>query len=694
MSWSWATYRLDLLSRIEQAPPLMRSVWEPRANRLDWLAPAFFPLPTRIIPPHRTDAPNDLQEASKAATTTKQHKRARVVRDIPLSQTNVEAHAGLPASIFRSSLIASLLTHTPAQQQRFFGIAFTDLECPTVGYINIHEIPSWSPTLESDELLFIPTILERSLPYLDARNSRPSDVTKEAEHVPSSRAEALAFPDVVVLDATGWHDKSIGPKLEYLMAFAMTSANRRIIDQITVITINDNPFSDTIIPPGINQSRHPLARVGAPSSSEEFRTFLRAWERWCVARIDPRVLEARADFRLDHMHDALVRLGMALPHAKAPNADAAPPPENGAEPQAQNLAPFGIACAIVAMQRDRQDPQDVEELCRRLRNRFDPQTINDIERVMRAYLMARGFLEPEYSLLSNGGHGATIVDIARHYDLIGENFLDSIASDPTEPIMPPEIAQSALFDQSTWKSRAMRLMNLMHYNPLLPSMFVLEYMPNSKAETLRLTAERLGIAFLAHEAVLAMKRSGNGSSPAILFSYAGCLPLDAWEQFIDSVFAHLCESGLANLAHGAVLNDFILYCLHVADSNLFKRGKAARRRILSNMLVMYGIQLDPESLRDDAVQKDTELWIRTTSAPYIDAIVHASLRYNLRIHGIPPSAWKWWVGHDEDWQAYDFVHPLDDVAVAEHVSYLHELLHAPIPACDNAALLLRSIDEL
>ena len=313
---------------------------------------------------------------------------------------------------------------------------------------------------------------------------------------------------------------------------------------------------------------------------------------------------------------------------------------------------------------------------------------------MRAYLMARGFLEPEYSLLSNGGHGATIVDIARHYDLIGEKFLDSIASDPTEPIMPPEIAHSALFDQNTWKSRAMRLMNLMNYNPLLPSMFVLEYMPNSKVETLQLTAERLGIAFLAHEAVLAMKRNGNGSSPAILFSYAGCLPLDAWEQFIDSVFAHLCESGLANLAHGAVLNDFILYCLHVADSNLFQKGKAARRRILSNMLVMYGIQLDPESLRDDAVQKDTELWIRTTSTPYIDAIVHASFRYNLRIHGTPPSAWKWWVGHDEDWQAYDFVHPLDDAVAAEHVSYLHELLDAPIPACDNAALLLRFIDEL
>ena len=112
------------------------------------------------------------------------------------------------------------------------------------------------------------------------------------------------------------------------------------------------------------------------------------------------------------------------------------------------------------------------------------------------------------------------------------------------------------------------------------------------------------------------------------------------------------------------------------------------------MFMLFGIKIDPQSLHNDAVQQDSELWMRATSAPYIDAIVHASLRYNLRIHGTPPSAWKWWVGHDEEWQAYDFVQPLDDAVVTEHVSYLHELLHAPIPTCDNAALLLRSIDEL
>ena len=122
------------------------------------------------------------------------------------------------------------------------------------------------------------------------------------------------------------------------MAFAMTSASQRIIDQITVITINDNPFSDTIIPPGINQSKHPIVRVGVPSSSEEFRTFLLAWERWRAARIDPRVLKTRVDFHLDRMYDALIRLNMPLPRAKTTNADAAPPQENGAEPQTRNLA--------------------------------------------------------------------------------------------------------------------------------------------------------------------------------------------------------------------------------------------------------------------------------------------------------------------------------------------------------------------
>lgn len=694
MSWSWETYRLDLLSRIEQAPPLMRSVWEPRANRLDWLAPAFFPLPTRIIPPRRADAPNDLQDASKAATAAKQHKRARVVRGIPFFQTNIEARAGLPASIFRSSLIASLLTHTPAQQQRFFGLAFTDLECPTVGYINIQEIPPWSPTLESDEFLFMPTILERSLPYLDARNSRPSDVPKAAERVPSSRAEALAFPDVFVLDATGWHGEAIGPKLKYLMAFARTSASQHIIDQITVITLTDKRPSNSIPQRTAHQDRDVLIYVDAPSSLEEYNTFLLAWERWRAARDSPRALKSRVQFHLNRLFDALSRLNMALPHIDFNDANATLLTGDEAELCSRNLATFGIVSAIVAMQRDGQDPQDMEELCHHLCNRFDSQTISDIERVMRSYLMALGFVEPEYSPLRDGRRGATVVQIAQQYDLIGEKYLDVIASGQPELIAPPEIAQDVLFDLRSLQSRAIRLLDLVHDNPLLTSMFTLETMPNDKTETLRLTAERLGIAFLAHEAISAIKRNDSDFSSNILFSYAGCLPLDAWEHFIDTVFAHLCESGLANLAHGAVLNDFILYCLHVADSNLFKRGKAARRRILSNMLVLYGIQLDPESLHDDAVNRDTELWIRATSAPYIDAIVHASLRYNLRIHGTPPSAWKWWVGHDEEWQAYDFVQPLDDAVVTEHVSYLHELLHAPIPTCDNAALLLRSIDEL
>lgn len=119
----------------------MRSVWEPRANRLDWLAPAFFPLPMRVVPPRRSDAPNNLKDMPEPASTTKQHSQERIFHGIPLIQTYVEVRAGLPASIFRSSLIASLLKHTPAQQQRFFGIAFTDVERPTVGYINIHEVP-------------------------------------------------------------------------------------------------------------------------------------------------------------------------------------------------------------------------------------------------------------------------------------------------------------------------------------------------------------------------------------------------------------------------------------------------------------------------------------------------------------------------------------------------------------------------
>lgn len=686
MSWSWETYRLDLLSRIEQAPPLMRSVWEPRANRLDWLAPAFFPLPMRIVPPRRSDAPNNLKDMPEPASTTKQHSQERIFHGIPLIQTYVEVRAGLPASIFRSSLIASLLKHTPAQQQRFFGIAFTDVERPTVGYINIHEVPLWKSDLPPDDFLFIPTILERSLPYLDARNARPQDVPKAAERAASSRAEALAFPDVVVLDETGWHGGSLLARFEYFLNFVTLSAIHRIIDQITVIIITD-------MLPSI-QNKHPLVCVDAPSSPEEYRTFLLAWERWRAARDSPRVLEARANFRLESVRNALIRLGMTLPHTRDTDVDTVPPSGNGAEPDIRNLATFGIVCSIVAMQRDSQDPQDIEELCRHLRNRLDSQTVSDIERVMRSYLMARGFLEPKYSLLRDDSHGTTLAQVTQRYVLIGGKFLDFIASNQTKPITPPEIAQSVLFDQRTLYARGVELLNLLHDSPLLPNMFTLETMPDTNVDMLRLTAERLGIAFLAHEAVLAMERSDCRSSQNILFSYAGCLPLGAWGQLIDSVFAHLCERGLANLAHGAALNDLVLLCLSYADSGLFQGSKAARERISDNMFMLFGIKIDPQSLHNDAVQQDSELWMRAVSAPYIDAVVHASLRYNLRIHGTPPNAWKWWVGHGEDWQAYDFVHPLDDAVVAEHVSYLHELLHAPIPACDNAELLLRFIDEL
>lgn len=44
-------------------------------------------------------------------------------------------------------------------------------------------------------------------------------------------------------------------------------------------------------------------------------------------------------------------------------------------------------------------------------------------------------------------------------------------------------------------------------------------------------------------------------------------------------------------------------------------------------------------------------------------------------------------------KSYEFVHPLDAETVAEHVAYLRELLHAPAPACDNAALVLRALGD-
>lgn len=670
MAWSWPTYHSQLRRRIEQTPPLMRSVWSPRANRLDWLAASCFPL--SVI--KKCPTPNYGQ-----------------LHGVPFRSVNITVREGLPASIFRASLIASLLGHTPAQRRNFFGTSFTDKKHPTVGYLNMRELPPWSSTSEAGSLLSITELMTQSLPYLDTRNVRPAQAPRTSAGPPTSQAEMLAFPNVLVLDGTGFLGGNAHDRLKYLGLFAHASTHLHLVDQLVIITITGDhafehlPFSESTLDKRVC--------IDASSAPEQLRMFLLAWERWCAPHDSPHAVVERARGRFQRMCAALDCLGMTLPQAAnssgqdvlaSRHADAIP----------RNIASFDIACALVAMQRDGEEPRDTEELCRNLRERIPERAVVDIERVLRAYLMARGFLEPGYSLLRDGDRGASLVDVARMHELIGDRFLNFIASNGAEPVAEHEVAQELFFNPDTWKPSMRNLLNIMLENPLLPSMFVLEVDPSTGSETLHLTAERLGLSFLAHEAASTLRRSDRDSLADLLFSYAGCLPPDAWENFIFAVFANLVEQRCAYLVHEA-LDSLILLLLAIPASGVFAGGKVARRRILGNMLAAYGIRLDPDTLRETAVQEDTALWQRAASEPYVDAVVRASLRYNLRTDGVPPEAWEWWAGCSGAWpESYEFVHPLDAETVTEHIAYLRDLLHEPAPACDNAALVLRAIGEV
>lgn len=79
---------------------------------------------------------------------------------------------------------------------------------------------------------------------------------------------------------------------------------------------------------------------------------------------------------------------------------------------------------------------------------------------------------------------------------------------------------------------------------------------------------------------------------------------------------------------------------------------------------------------------------------YADAVIRASLDYNLRADKNLPEAWKYWVGCasiNEDFA--QAIPNLESWQISNNKSYLRSLLEAPIPACDNALLLLRFVNE-
>ena len=78
-------------------------------------------------------------------TTRIQQKTTGVKQTGTMSFTDACRENGMEADAHVVSLKRS---DARVDEQRFFGLAFTDLECPTVGYINIQEIPPWSPTPE------------------------------------------------------------------------------------------------------------------------------------------------------------------------------------------------------------------------------------------------------------------------------------------------------------------------------------------------------------------------------------------------------------------------------------------------------------------------------------------------------------------------------------------------------------------
>lgn len=669
-TWDWDAYHAELLRRTRTVPPLMQSVWNESANEADWLAPAQFPLPIYRLLPDEGGVP-------RRSLLSEHPCDPRDGWDI--SQTHIFLRQGLISDVFRSCLIWSLVKQTPAERRRFFGTTGTGIEHPRVGYIYWRDVPPKGRDADADKpLLDLNTLMMRSLKRLKAGSvdhaARIAALTVEEEKAfPENREErAAAYPQYIIFDGTGCAGNWVS-SFKYLVSAIGAYSNEYEVRSSEAVILSEAPYLSMGYIDNKPRAENPLF-VDAPATRQELQTFFLGWERWRGESGRPRELLTRADRGFEDTLASIEALGMRNP------ALAVDPDGRNATSRSSNQATLDIACAIAAMRRDGRPVTTVAQICAGLRERMTRWQRHELECFLWAFLKARGFdndarFAEEFPL----GKGASIaLDKPAALPFFFKTNID------VTPQHEGELTRKDLF----LKRVAIQTFYVHAYvNPVLPSIFRTLFSAQNNDRVVQLMNEPLALGFLAQDACHHLIERTDGITEKMLSTYPGLMNPKAWVTFTEQLFSALDEANAPLLAR-QVLHVVYPYCVifnqDVASTGLRKLRKIGLRRFDG-----------PSSTVWDRFKSALKTVEKVMQEGYADTVVRASLRHNLATGGSVPPAWAHWIGKpllDDDFDGE--LRLPNKKEITERVAYLHELLSEPIPACDNAALLLTYAGKL
>lgn len=721
LPWNWGRYHAELLRRARPLPPLMRSAsaWGERVNHADWLAPREFPLPTfRLVP-----CGGDTVRIETLA-------QAPFVFDRERQILAVEVRCGTVAHIARASLLTALIAADAERRREFLGCALDESQTPRIAFVSWRALvggpddpaiePKPDPARETaggeqpqGRTIRTPslwTLMEQSLPFVSGEEAEPFDDiaslhtvdVEDVEEATPMQSSSFALtmpraPTLLVIDA-------IGAPIPYANAI-VTIARKlasltRLFDAIAHPEIMTDAqgragWTATLV---LSTSGHlPHARleqatslddletalfIDAPGTPAERLAFATAWCRWRTPRAWEGVLARDAARLCEQIEASLAALGL--------HAVVRPPELRFTPAGATDLATFDIACAIAAIMRDGMPCSTPLQLLRGLDVRLPRKALDEARRALVAFHRGRALLQDVPSMGADG--------YALEYALLPKtSFLQM--SDVSVSELRKTV--SSLADLSPKQLELMKgsAVNALRQNPLLASLM----RPDARAERgfvgIQLLNEPLAMAIIACDVMRDLENAQSAEQTAIIPCVALMMSPSAWARFIEALFEHFDERGLAYLARNVLDTTYTTLLLWSTNTQMLSEALAEGVEEVASGIPskeMQGTLRQSGALGKACIEAMCD-------ARYIDAVVHASLHHNLQTGGVVPLSWAIWAGSDLYQDELDelqrendnVVLPVPDAeTVAGHIAYLRELLHEPAPACDNAALVLRAIGEV
>lgn len=673
-AWDWDAYHAELLRRTRTVPPLMQSMrWNESANEADWLAPAQFPLPLYRL----------LRDEDGVPRRSLLSEHPCDPRD-DNGMTAIALRQGIVEDIFRSSLIRSLVKQTPSERRRFFGMPITDIEHPRVGYIHWRDVPprTQDPRTRINPLP-LETLMTRSLARLgsssiDSAACIKEPATDDEKLLPQTQEEhAAAFPQIIIFDGIGsahFLHPHFGPLASSITVFADEYGMQR--SEIIVLSDASDFGMDYIDSNTLYGYIDHRINVDAPATKQELQTFFLGWERWRNASGGPRALIRRANSSFERTLAAIEALGMRDP------ALAVNPGVHDDTNQSHHQATLDIACVIAAMQRDERPVATIAQLCDGFRERTTQKQRHELACSLWSFLKAHGF--------DRSVRAADECSVGEGFDMA----LDKPAALPFFFKSDTDLTtlhKDKLTSEEQFSLRGIMQRFKMHtsINPLLPSIFrsVLVVTNNKRRPALQLMNEPLALGFLAQDACHHLIEQTDGITEDMLGAYPKLMDQQAWATFVEQLFGALDEANAPMLAR-QVLHAVYPHCVKF-NQDVVNTGIRKLREMGLNRFD------GPSSTLWDRLKSALDSVEKVMQEGYADAVVRASLRHNLATGGTVPPAWAHWIGEpllDDDFDGELWLPNKKEVA--ERVAFLRELLNEPIPACDNAALLLTYAGKL